>query len=399
MRGVLSRTRPDAGRGGPQLRLAAGLIAAGALALQPWPASGATNTPGAVAELISKTFVFTGAVQTDRIPAGVTSVHVVAAGGPGAGGTGELGGRGGLGAQVTAQVPISASGQTLQILVGGGGTAKGGWNGGGAATARAGGGGGASEVRSGDTAASDLVVAAGGGGGGQSVTNAGGAGGNGGHFGSPGRDGQPARGCIGSGGDPGTLSGPGLGGYDFCGTRDGKDGARGLGGAGGAGGADGGGGGAGYFGGGGGGAAGEPGSRTPYPRAAGGGGGGSSWAEPSASEVKWGLAGRPFVELSYTAPGGIVGGGSGCNGSVRVAVYAALLNRPVCALPWNPSSFTAKPHGSYPTLTLEAVPGGHGGQVVLNGEALEPGTYTWTITARGDGPGQSATGVVTLTAS
>jgi hypothetical protein len=78
-------------------------------------------------------------------------------------------------------------------------------------------------------------------------------------------------------------------------------------------------------------------------------------------------------------------------------VHAALTNLPACTLPWDPESCTATPQGSYQSLDAAAIPAGTGAQVVLNGEALEPGTYAWHMAARGNG--QVISGTITLVAS
>ena len=127
------------------------------------------------------------------------------------------------------------------------------------------------------------------------------------------------------------------------------DGASRRGGAGGRGEVGGGGGGGVYFGGCGGGGASYPGEAAPRPQAAGGGGGGSSWAKPRATPVTWGTAGaHGYIEITYTTPGGPGGPPAGsCSGHVSAAVFAALTDVPVYTLSWNPSNFTATPHGSY----------------------------------------------------
>jgi Glycine rich protein len=125
----------------------------------------------AVAETISTTFSYTGAEQTFTVPAGVTSVHVVATGA--VGGTPEEGGTGGRGAVVSGDLSVTpgealyaeVGGQAQEVLEG-----LGGFNGGGNGT---GSGGGASDVRTAmrsapNTLESRLLVAAGGGGGGDS---------------------------------------------------------------------------------------------------------------------------------------------------------------------------------------------------------------------------------------
>ena len=109
----------------------AGLLALGLTAL----------APRLVLAQTTQTFTFTGAVQTFTVPAGVTSLKVVA---NGANGGNSNGGKGG---KVQADLAVVA-GQVLNIYVGGNGTAAGdaGYNGGAIASAR-GGGGGATDIR------------------------------------------------------------------------------------------------------------------------------------------------------------------------------------------------------------------------------------------------------------
>lgn len=151
------------------------------------------------------TFNHTGAQQTWVVPAGVTSVNVVAEGAQGFD-TGSLGGRGGRATGTLAVTP----GETLYIYVGGQGTASvgagvimgGGFNGGGHGMNNGnspnvvGGGGGASDVRQGGFALGDRKLVGAGGGG---STNNGTPGGNGG--GLIGGDGATAGGgSVGQGG-------------------------------------------------------------------------------------------------------------------------------------------------------------------------------------------------------
>jgi hypothetical protein len=125
------------------------------------------------------TFASTGVEQSFTVPAGVSSVHVVASGATG--GSGSSTGPGGRGAVVSANLTVTP-GDVLYVEVGGAPTTTttadcfedtpcvGGFNGGGSSRF-GGGGGGGSDVRTisrGDagTLASRLLVAAGGGGGG-----------------------------------------------------------------------------------------------------------------------------------------------------------------------------------------------------------------------------------------
>ena len=290
-------------RQGPN-RIAAMRASVAAIALASAGILGAT--PG-VAQASCKTgsagFLFAGEEQCYQVPAGVSSLEVVAVGGAGGAGQAESarGGEGSDGAQASATIAVTP-GETLYVEVGGRGAGSpssgpagsGGWNGGAAGGQYSflpywggGGGGGASDVRrtscagscpgSGATLGSRLVVAAGGGGGGSAFqTNAGGeaggsglgnvAGGTAGHAGEGG-------GNDGGGGAGGTLSGGGIGGtagaLDCITASSGSPGTSGSGSPGGEGVAGGGGGGGGYYGGGGGGGGSCAGG--------GGGGGGSSF--------------------------------------------------------------------------------------------------------------------------
>src|SRR5262249_17762787 len=139
--------------------------------------------------------------QMFTVPAGVTSVHVVAKGASG-------GNAGGKGAVVSGDVAV-AEGDTLYVEVGGGSD----FNGGGAPPLEgAGVGGGASDVRTitrtaPGTLGSRLLVAAGGGGGGAAFgagpNSAFSPGGAGGDAGTAGTDGPAAPG---TGGGAGTTS-------------------------------------------------------------------------------------------------------------------------------------------------------------------------------------------------
>ncbi len=229
------------------------------------------------------------AEQSFEVPAGVTQVEVLAVGGAGEDGFGDLGcespgAPGGSGAKVTATVPVGA-GETLKVRFGGGGAQ-------GALGCGAGNGGGRSEVLT----ASPLVVAGGGGGAGGSDGGAGAFGGGGGS----------AEALVGDNGEDGNNINPGEGG-EGGGLSEGKGGTAGFGcvagfaGVGETGGegaganfycASGGGGGGGYKGGGGGGGGGYGG---------GGGGAGSSYIAPSATgEVASGASEAQRVLITYT---------------------------------------------------------------------------------------------------
>jgi len=238
--------------------------------------------------------------QTFTVPAGVSSVHVVAQGaGGGSGGVG--GGSGGMGAVVSGDLSVTP-GQVLGVEVGGaptdsdcdaGTSCAGGFNGGGSSHTLnggglGGGGGGASDIRTvtrsdPGTLASRLLVAAGGGGGGAGSGCDNGPGATGGNAEGPGENG-----CEGGvGGEPGTSAKGGTGGNML-----GQNGDLGIGGDGGGG--TGGGGGGGLYGGGGGGALVPSGG-------AGGGGGGSNLVPAGGSS---GLTtDPPQIAISYTSLG------------------------------------------------------------------------------------------------
>ena len=240
-----------------------------------------------------KTFFFTGEAQSFTVPAGVHSITVIARGAGGANICRDTG-RGG---RVSAVIPVTPHGR-LTVYVGGqsrGGSD--GFNGGGHP-----GGGGASDIRVSPNRPQDRLLVAGGGGadggGNQTSSDCGyGLGGGGGDLiGGNGVGGNGySRYSGGVGGSGGTQRTGGAGGSGGRGSgstcqkpgNPGSDGNRGVGGAGGNlvssyfGG--GGGGGGGYFGGGGGGS----GCGSNYVlNGGGGGGGGSSYAEPSARQVR-----------------------------------------------------------------------------------------------------------------
>jgi Glycine rich protein len=256
------------------------------------------------------TFGFSGGEQTYTVPADVHAIHVVAVGARGGKGSDEglnMGGPGGLGGRVEADLSV-APGQVLFVEVGGGGSdgggrsggGVGGFNGGGSSNDGAfqipgGGGGGATDIRTcsrlalscaqgGDTLSSRLLVAGGGGGGGsvgRAQLTSGGDGGNASEDGVAGQSLECGQSTPGGGGGAGTQTAGGVGGVAGSGEAPaGSSGTLGLGGAAGVGGLNnepGGGGGGGYFGGG----AGGSGNGCP----AGGGGGGSSFAATIASGV------------------------------------------------------------------------------------------------------------------
>ncbi len=251
------------------------------------------------AQATTQTFTYTGGEQTFTVPAGVTSVEVLAVGGHG----GSAAASGGVAAQVTGTLSVTA-GETLYVEVGGNGqdgspdghdTSGGGFNGGSEGGA---GGGGASDVRTSPIADglspdSRLLVAGGGGGSGQSGSCTGGAGGAAGQAGEEGS-------CDNGGGGAGTQSSGGAGGIDGCGH--GQEGQLGIGGVGGGNGFEGvfcdldtgGGGGGGYYGGGGGCGASSDSS--------GGGGGGSSLVPAGGSEELASPKAEPQMQITYMPP-------------------------------------------------------------------------------------------------
>lgn len=247
------------------------------------------------------------------VPAGVTSLHVVADGARGgSGGTGDA--SGGTGAQVTADISVTPDDtEYVEVGVGGGNGYGDGGNGGGL-----------SGVYScpGDGTTTNCASLVGGGGGGAGGTGAygtdeadtrrGGIGGFGDAFcnvGGPGSNGaiDGGGGYYGAGG---TCGGGGGGGGSTAGEADaGSAGGAGSGGNGGTdsnywgcsgcGGGGGGGGGGGYHGGGGGGGGGYG--------SGGGGGGGASFASSSASNVSMSSdAGTPSVNISWNLPPSVV---------------------------------------------------------------------------------------------
>jgi hypothetical protein len=276
-----------------------------------------TETEGAVKG--SKTFHYTGKVQTFVVPKGVSQLTVVALGGEGAGFVAypstDNPGRPG---RVYAIVPVSP-GDKLYVFVGGSG-ANGGFNGGGTggAPSRTGDypgnpGGGASDVRAAGTGILDrIIVAAGGGGAGQSNLAYGtDYGGNGGGLTGKSGGGGTDKSVDGGGGGGGTQRQGGSGGaggyeYSYGYGQSGGGGTLGLGGNGGdsscknQGG--GGGGGGGYYGGGGGGGGGAV-YGCDYPSQGGGGGGGSSYVEPGAIKSRmwtgWKTKGDGLVVFSW----------------------------------------------------------------------------------------------------
>jgi hypothetical protein len=211
-------------------------------------------------------FTATGTEQAFTVPAGVTSVHIVAVGAKGGGALG------GVGGTATADLAVTP-GQTLYVEVGGiGQFGPAGFNGGGSGGGfpSGGSGGGASDVRTvaratAGSSTSRLLVAGGGGGAAYDDSGNGGFGG-------------------------GTQGGNGSGGSGGAGGTQASGDANGIGGGGS--GESSAGGGGGYRGGAGGGLA-------------SGGGGGSGYFGPGTSHGLFGTAGAsepPSVTISYTDP-------------------------------------------------------------------------------------------------
>ncbi len=266
-----------------------------------------------LARATTRTFSFTHTEQVFTVPAGATSIHVIAIGGHG--GTGDFASNnGGAAAMASGDLGVTP-GQTLYVEVAGvggnagfGSASSGGWNGGGpgftgggvgggpgsaATDGGGGGGGGSSDIRTHSYAAglgtslnSRLITAAGGGGGGGlSTGGAGGAAGNSGSNGSGGGAGGGAGqttsgGVVGGNGSMGTLGTGGAGGNATFMSSD--EGA-------------GGGGGGGTYGGGGGGA-----GSANFSPGGGGGGGSSSFSAGVANPVLLlDNSGTPSITLTY----------------------------------------------------------------------------------------------------
>jgi hypothetical protein len=274
------------------------------LAYSASPAHAALDSCTTIGDTTTCTFLPSGSEDTFEVPPGVSTIHVVATGAPGAVGDDlGAGGTAGLGAQVSGDLTVTP-GDTLYVNVGGTPTGGdcfpdiacvGGFNGGGSSFV-GGGGGGASDVREISRAengslASRLIVAGGGGGSGADnrcldrLT----AGGAGGYAGTDGVAGEPCLSLTGgTGGGGGTQSAGGV-----AGIPDGQSGSLGQGGDGGGG--FGGGGGGGYYGGGGGGdhRESDPGISAP------GGGGGGSNLVPAGGNATIATTTGPSVRISY----------------------------------------------------------------------------------------------------
>lgn len=291
-------------------------------------------------------FSYTGAEQTYTVPAGVTAVHIVAIGAPGVSGFFPVD-AGGLGAVVSADLPLAQDITTLYIEVGGNIFGGGGWG--------DVGGGGASDVRFVPMAqvgsVNSRAVVAGGGGG---SVYGGAAGGNAGADGG----GSP-------GGKAGTAGGGGAGGSGTGqGCSGGSSGSLGQGGSGGISlDYNGPGGGGGYYGGGGGGL-----DCSTYPPSMGGGGGGSSYVSPYASNAAVGLDSARTPQVTITAPVPAATGLPSFTGGVVVGDMLTVAHGP-----WtNPQGFSTTGYG-YQWLRC-AAPGALAGCAVIPGATSQ--TYT-----------------------
>ncbi|RYY40479.1 MAG: HYR domain-containing protein [Chitinophagaceae bacterium] len=270
----------------------------------------------------SRTFVFTGAVQTFTVPAGVTSIRVDAYGAAG-GGSGVLGSYGvfagpGLGGRVQSTLAVMP-GDVLFLYVGGkgyapsmhSGAAPGPFNGGGGSSYTGSTGGGATDIRIGGQLLADRILVAGGGGGGYVGVNT--RGGDGGGLqGQAGQFGSAGNGGIGGGGK---QTEGGFRGNRF-GVYFGGAGTFGIGGVAGEWGQFGGGGGGGWYGGGG----------SVY----GGGGGGSSYTNPAYAQSVVHTQGVNSEEgrlvISFApAPD--------CADTARVPVTVTVVELPVVSVP------------------------------------------------------------------
>ena len=300
-----------AGRLARAAPLAAGLalVAAVVPAGQASAASAGCTTSGSQVTCV---FLETGGAQTWTVPVRVTSAMFTLYGAEG--GASSTGEPGGLGAEVTGTLSVTA-GTVLQVNVGQAGAENSGatFGGGGPAGSGAGGGGGATDIRSPAPDGSypvtgDVLAAAGGGGAGQASsvfsTFVGGPGGN---ADSPGGGGAADGG--GGGGGAGTVAGPGgggAGGFNIF-VSSGQSGAPGGTGADqgtGGGGAPGAGGGGGGFYGGGGGGQGAVLSGLGTIAGNGGGGGGASYpaADVTGAVASPDDAPNGEVIITYTQP-------------------------------------------------------------------------------------------------
>ncbi|HEV7614749.1 MAG TPA: glycine-rich protein [Solirubrobacterales bacterium] len=327
------------------------------------PDARAAETPATVASVFNEV-----GAHTYTVPAGVTSIHVIAVGAPGGSKKSSAGGRG---AVATADVAVTP-GQALGVYVGGPGTVTtgqsnpGGFNGGGDGVSYdSTGGGGASDIRTGGPSdlGSRLVVAAGGGGAGSLTVGA-----SGGQAADP----FPKH-C--EGGAAGTASSGGKGGavlVFFEESHPGGTGTLGKGGSSSRGGAGGGG----LYGGG----AGADGIDEGDSEAEScGGGGGSSGFGPgtSATSVAISEFRTPSVTISYvtasspgsgTGPANPGGGSNSGNGPSKATLSLPAVQHGksvvgTVMIPANRSALKA-------TLSWQTGSGGKGSRVLAAGKAL-----------------------------
>jgi hypothetical protein len=396
-----------------------GLLFAGAAAsASPLPACGA---PVISAGTATVTCLYTGAAQYFTVPAGVTRATFTLYGAEGGASAGNDE-PGGVGAQVTAALAVSA-GTVLQVNAGQGGATNDGassFNGGGpGGLTGAGDGGGATDIRSAASdgsypVASRVLVAAGGGGGAQngSVPSGTALGGPGGNADSPGGSGEsiyPVGG--GGGGGAGTAADPGAGGTagtifgtalpGVPGDQGGTGASQGIGGSGAEsnGGDDsgtgGGGGGGGFYGGGGGGQGGQ--SPDPFfTIGSGGGGGGSSFTGgvPGAT-VSDGVAapddapdGEAIITYTPVAPIAVT------TTSLAAATLGQAYSAALAATGGVPPYTWAVTAGSLPTgLSLDPATG------IISGTPAVPGTGAFTAgVTDSESPPMSASQALSITA-
>lgn len=356
---------------------------------------------------------YSSGTNTFTVPAGISTVHVVAVGG--AGGANGTGVSGGHGARAEADLSVTP-GETLYAVVGGNGgklgsfTSTAGANGGGAGGGALcsttcvgdGGGGGASDVRtsSGDLT-TRLIVAGGGGGAGRSLTGLGGSGGNAGEAGSPGAAaGELAGGPNGGAGtsDAGGVGGaspPAGGGTTGCGGANGTLGHGGAGGSvfpGGTCSNLGGGGGGGVYGGGGG----AGGASSASVSAGGGGGGGGSSLVPPGGSVTLDYSDNPVVVISYTVP--VTG-----SPSAQLAPQAAVTGDSPYTLAFT-ASFTPSPGATVTGVlirwgdgtTPSSFSSPAGSSMSVSHTFASAGTYLTTMKVT-DSDGQSDTDAIVVT--
>lgn len=413
-----------------------GVWAAGALGALALAAGGASAAlpVGCSQSAQTVTCTYTSGSNPFTVPAGVSSIRVVAVGGMG--GTSVfctvLGGcvddvSGGFGATVSGDLSVTA-GSTVYAVVGvngadGSPTAfpSGGFSGTG---------GGASDVRASQNDLSTrLVVAAGGGGAGapglitfgtdQAGGGGGGPGGAGGAAGAPGAPipGEPAspQNQPAVGGSAGGSTAGGAGGAGgivpsigecvvACNGDSGAAGGVGAGGAGGAGanasaaghvslsGGGGGSGGGGLFGGGGGGGG--------APSGSGGGGGGGSNLVPAGGSQAADSTGVPLVEISYTVPKDPTATSVSCSPATVAPWQAATCTATVTdtassaqGLPSGMVSFSSSGSGSFrgaPQCALLAAASGVSASCSVRFTPVPTGVQTITATYSGDGTHQGS---------